>query len=45
MWKIKVNGKTKLNEDYKFIEKKEKFDEVYQSRNPSMMNGHFVINF
>ncbi len=43
MWKIKVNGKSKLNDDYKFIEKKENFDEVYQSRNLSMMNGRLVI--
>ncbi len=31
MWKIKVNRKTKLNEDKKFIEKKENFDKAYQS--------------
>ena len=31
MWKIKVNGKTKLNEDKKFIEKKENFDKAHQS--------------
>ena len=32
MWKIKVNGNTKLNEGYKFIEKKENFDSLSESK-------------